>query len=115
MVKSIKAHQKLPLLALAASFLCLGLITLVSSPVRSPSLILLFFALVLVLLISGLFSLLGVRQPLSLRRRRLVVVGSIYITVLLMFKSANSLGLMDVLILLLASAGVIFYLNRRVQ
>lgn len=85
-----------------------------TSPVQDITLAIIFFIILLVFLISTGYWLFGLSgKSLGQNHRFLVVITSIFIVILLMFRSAQSLNLTDFLILILTAAGVIFYMDRR--
>lgn len=113
MVIHIKRHQKLPATTLAGSFLTLVFLAATTEAATNVTDIMLFFGLLLVLLISGGILISGVRAPTSAKKRQQIVTFSLLVLVAIMLRSAQSLGIVDGLILLLTTAGIIFYFGRK--
>lgn len=84
-----------------------------TTPAKDVVFIVIFFFLLLLFMISGLVILLGLRRPISASKKQKIIVFSIFAVISLMFISAQSLGVVDVLILGLTCAGLVFYMDRR--
>lgn len=114
LMKRSNPRLKLPAALSISSFFSLVLIMLLSDPVRSVSIALLFFAVLLVLVLS-LGHLLMALKPgrVSPKLRSTVTIAGVLLVVALMFRSAGSLNWVDILVLLLLSGGLIFYGGRR--
>lgn len=108
-----RPQVKLPAVIFAGSFLCLMCVALLFSAAGNVILIAIFFVLILSILISGGLTLGGLAGPVGPRSRQAIIVVSIFTVILLMFRSAHSLGVVDLLILVLTTAGISFYLRRR--
>ena len=90
------------------------LITTLSNPLDRIGLTIFFFGSLLIFLIS--FGHMFVRLQLGVvspkNRSRIVIISS-FLVVLLMFRSAQSLGWVDALVLILITVGLSFYSSRR--
>jgi len=105
---------KLSLLASVISFLALVLLVGLTSPVSNISLVLVFFAVLLLFLVSFGHLLIYLRKgQLGPKSRARIVIFSVFIVLLLMFSSSQSLNWVDGLILLLVLGGLLFYSSRR--
>jgi hypothetical protein len=107
-------NSKLPVVFVAGSFLTLMLIMLFTRPVDKLGLAFLFFGALLIFLIS--LGHLLVRLQLGSvngRNRSKIVIISASLVTLVMFRSAQSLGWADAVVLILISAGLVFYSARR--
>ncbi|HEY5549626.1 MAG TPA: hypothetical protein VIK37_00225 [Candidatus Saccharimonadales bacterium] len=94
----------------------LGLILLMgmTSPIKNISFALVFFVVLFLFLVSFGHLLIYLRKgqlgPKSLSR---IVIFSVFLVLLLMFSSSQSLNWVDGLILLLVLGGLLFYSSRR--
>jgi hypothetical protein len=113
-MKPRNPHLVLPAALSAGSFFILLLLCLLTDPVKNVSFALVFFAVLLVFLLSlghFLFTLKSGRVRPKARSR--IVIGSVLIVLVLMFRSAGSLNWVDILVLLLLCGGLLFYSGRR--
>lgn len=98
----------------AASFLAIWLIVLLTSPIKNIAFAVPFFAALFVFLVSVAHLFLYLRWgEVSPRARSRILIISIFIVLLTMFKSAQSLNWIDALILLLVLGGLLFYSSSR--
>lgn len=73
-----------------------------------------FFLFLLTFLISACYLVVALQKgKISAKGHYRIVVASLSIIILLMFRSSQSLSLVDALILVLAIGGIIFYADRR--
>jgi hypothetical protein len=97
-------------ISLLAILLLIGL----TSPVENISFALVFFAVLFVFLVSFGHLLIYIRKgQLGPKSRGRIVILSVFIVLLLMFSSSQSLNWVDGLILLLVLGGLLFYGSRR--
>lgn len=109
-----RRHLFLPAAISAGSFLCLALIALLTDPVTSVVYIILFFGALFIFLLSFGYLLVHLRKgAVSMRNRYRIFIFSVFLIVLLMFRSSQSLSVIDVLILILITLGMAFYSSRR--
>ncbi len=114
----MKLKQKpyfLPVLVSTGSFLCLMAVALLTSPLKDIAYTALFFVILFIFLVSFGYSLSYIRRgapPKSKNRSRIIII-SVFIVIALMFRSAQSLNLIDVLILILVVIGLLFYSSKR--
>jgi len=113
-VNKNRRHVLLPAALAAGSFLFLFLLMSLTSPVRNVAYGAVFFLGLMILLMSlGYLTLrLNGREVHAKNRYRIFTI-SIFIVVLVMFRSAQSLSLVDGLVLLFITAGMLFYISRR--
>ncbi|MEK7096275.1 MAG: hypothetical protein AAB896_03235 [Patescibacteria group bacterium] len=115
-MKHRNRHLVLPAVLSAGSFIGLILIMLLSDPVQNVSYALFFFTILLVFLLSlghlllGLFS-----RKISRKLRPKILIISVLLVIILMFRSAGSLNWVDILVMLLLSGGLLFYSGRRIH
>ena len=113
-MKHRNPHLVLPAALSAGSFFGLVLIMLLSDPVQNVSYALFFFAILLVLLLSLGHFLIALKPGIiSSKSRSTVVITSVLLVIILMFRSAGSLNWVDILVLLLLGGGLLFYSGRR--
>jgi hypothetical protein len=99
---------------MAGSFLCLLFTLLLSNPYKNLSYTIIFFMALLLFLISFGHLLVYIKSPnVSLKSRYRIYILSFFFVIMLMFRSAQSLNLTDLLILILISFGLIFYSSKR--
>lgn len=99
---------------LVGSFLCLVLCMLLTNPVSSLAILFLFFISLLIFLISFGYTLLFfLHGSVDFRSKNKVYIYSLILVAILMLRSANSLTIIDLLILLLICFGLVFYTLRR--
>ncbi len=113
-VKQNRRHARLPAALAAGSFLYLVLITTLTSPVKDITWAIAFFVGLGVFLASVGYSAVYL-QAGEMRpgyRFRITVI-TIFILVTLMFRSAQSLSWLDGLVLVIITAGLLFYSARR--
>jgi hypothetical protein len=109
-----KLKLKLSLIGSFISFLALFLLVSLTSPVENIGLVLIFFAVLLVFLVSLGHLLVYLRQDrLGPKTRSRIVIFSVFIVLLLMFGSSQSMSWVEGLILLLVFGGLLFYSSRR--
>ena len=90
-------------------------IVLLTSPIRNITFAVPFFMTSFIFLISlGHFLTYLRKGKVSRKSRSRILILSIFILLLLMFKSAGSLNLIDLIILILVVGGLLFYSSRRV-
>ena|SRR3990167_6911464 len=105
---------KLSLLFSVISLLAMALIFSLTTPVSNISFALVFFGVLLVFLISFGHLLIYLRKgELGPKSRGRIMIFSVFIVLLLMFSSSQSLNWIDGLILLLVLGGLLFYSSRR--
>ncbi|HEX5395409.1 MAG TPA: hypothetical protein VFW52_03620 [Candidatus Saccharimonadales bacterium] len=98
------------LISLAALVLLVGL----TSPVENISFALVFFAVAFWFFVSLGHLLIYLRRgQLGPKSRGRIVIVSVFLVLLMMFSSSQSLNWVDGLILLLVLAGLLFYSSRR--
>jgi succinate dehydrogenase/fumarate reductase cytochrome b subunit len=113
-MKHRNSQLVLPAALSAGSFFGLVLIMFLSDPVQNVSYALLFFAILLLLLL-GLGHFLMALKPgkTSPKSRSRIFIVSALVVIVLMFRSAGSLNLTDILVMLLLGGGLLFYSGRR--
>ncbi len=113
-MKARNPHLLLPAFLSTGSFFGLLLIMLLSDPVQNVSYALFFFAILLVLLLSLGRLLIGLNSSkISRRSRSKILIISVLLVMILMFRSAGSLNWVDILVILLLGGGLLFYSGRR--
>jgi phosphatidylglycerophosphate synthase len=109
-------HVRLPAASAAGSFLCLFLIMLLTSPVKNIAWAVVFFLTLEVFMVSigywAVYLQAGVMRPVYRQR---IIISSLFILVLLMFRSAQSLSWVDGLALVIITVGTLFYSSRRAR
>ena len=113
-MKSRNRYFLLPAILFAGSFLTLAAVMLLSNPLDNLSYAILFFAVLLILLLSLghlLLALSGRRAGRKARSR--IVIISVLVVILLMFRSAGSLNWIDLVVVALLGLGLLFYSGRR--
>jgi FtsH-binding integral membrane protein len=113
-VKLSHHRPRLPAIITAGSFLCLLLIVLLTSPVKDIAWAMAFFVSLLVFLLSVGYTVVYL-QAGQMRRvyRYRIIIASLFIVIVLMFRSAQSLSWIDGLVLLIITTGLLFYSGRR--
>lgn len=87
---------------------------LATNPVDKISYAMFFFLLLLVFLVSGGHLLLGrFKGEVRPRDRYRLFIICIFLVILLMFRSAQSLGWLDGIVLAVVTAGLLFYSGRQ--
>ena len=87
---------------------------LLTNPVRNVSYAIFFFVILLVLLLSLGHLLMGLSLgKISRKTRSKILIISILLVIILMFRSAGSLNWVDILVMLLLGGGLLFYSGRR--
>jgi len=105
---------KLSLFLSVISFSAIILLMGLTSPVRNISFALVFFAILFVFLVNFGHLLIYLRKgQLGPKSRSRIVILSVFVVLLLMFSSSQSLNWVDGLILLLVLGGLLFYSSRR--
>lgn len=108
--RKVKASLFFTLASFLAIFLFIGL----TSPVNKIGYALVFFGLLFIFLVSlGHFYIYLTRGQLGPRSRGRIVIFSVFVVLILMFSSSQSLNWVDGLILVLVLAGLLFYSSRR--
>jgi hypothetical protein len=105
---------KLPALIFAGSFLCLLAITMTKNPTQSVGIVMVVFLLLMVIIFCLGYILLILRAG-SVGRRGLqkLAIFSIGLIFALMLKSADSLNVIDAIVLFMITIGLLFYSGRR--
>jgi hypothetical protein len=99
---------------MAGSFLCLLLTLLLTNPLQNLVYIIVFFVALFIFLISFGHLLIYIRtNNISTKSRYRVFIFSFLFVAILMFRSAQSLNLSDLFILVLICFGLIFYSSKR--
>jgi hypothetical protein len=114
----IKNRQRtlLPAIFLVGSFLCLLATILFTNPLNNLSYTIIFFMSLLIFLISISHIILYLSyEEIPLSSKYKIYTFSFIIVITLMLGSAQSLNLIDFIILLLISWGMVFYISRRVS
>lgn len=97
-----------------ASFVALAILMTATSPINNVIYAAFFFGLALVFLVSfGHFMVRLQTGDVSPKNRYRIVVISVILLILLMFRSAQSLSWVDGVILVLISFGLVFYISKR--
>jgi len=103
-----------PAAFLGASVLALFLLMLLTSPVNKIGYAVVFFAIILMTLVSLGYLIVGIwGSKVGAKNRYRILVISLFIVICLMFRSAQSLNWIDALIVLLVTFGLLFYGGRR--
>jgi hypothetical protein len=111
-----RQHLFLPAVFSALSFLGLMLCTLLTDPLNNIAYIAIFFILLFIFFISVGHLIVNLRSgQVSTRGKYRIFVLSTLAIIVLMFLSAQSLSLVDFLILILIAFGLLFYGARRVS
>jgi amino acid permease len=113
MVK-LNSKYRLPFWTAITSFAGLAVLMLSTNPIDKIIYAVFFFGLALIFMISlgHLLVRLQMRTVTPKNRYRIIVISLIILT-LLMFRSAQSLNWVDAVILVLISFGLVFYISRR--
>lgn len=107
-------QQKALRLLASASLISIIVLVSVTSPADKIGYTMIFFLLMLVFLISAGYLLIGrLRGSVSPKNRYRLFIVCISVVILLMFRSAQSLGWIDGLVLALVAGGLLFYSSRR--
>jgi energy-converting hydrogenase Eha subunit C len=110
----LPARIKLPFAIFMGSLIFICLLVLLSNPLSNIILVSLFFLGFYVFLNSlGFLLLAAQKQDLTPKNKRNIILLSTFVVVLLMFRSAKALSLLDSLLLLVFCGGLFFYLSRR--
>jgi hypothetical protein len=113
MIKN-KHRFLLPAAISAGSFFCLLLTLLMTSPLQNLGYIILLFGSLFIFLISFGYLLAFIKSdPISARTRYRIIIFSFLFVAILMFRSAQSLNLSDLFILVLICFGLVFYTAKR--
>ncbi len=108
------APSNLPAAAAAGSFLGIIILVAASNPVDKISYAMIFFLLLFIFLVAtGHLIIARVRGQVTARNRYKILIISIFLVVLLMFRSSQSLGWLESLVLLAVMGGLLFYSGRR--
>ena len=116
-IMSVNIRQpkvKLPVAVSIGSLIIIISLTLLTDPIGSILWAALFFVALFILLIS-LAATLAILQigEISPTMRKRIILGSGILSICLMLRSAGSLNLVDVLVLILIFSGSVFYFSRR--
>ncbi|HLA49455.1 MAG TPA: hypothetical protein VJY84_02840 [Candidatus Saccharimonadales bacterium] len=113
-MKTHNRHFLLPAVLFVGSFLTLVAVMLLSNPLDNVSYAILFFAILLILLFSLGHLLVGLsgRRAGRKARSRIVII-SVLVVILLMFRSTGSLNWIDLVVVALLGLGLLFYSGRR--
>ncbi|MDO8591486.1 MAG: hypothetical protein Q7R60_00985 [bacterium] len=113
-MKHRNSHLLLPAVLSAGSFFGLVLLVLLSDPVQNVSYALIFFATLLIFLLSlGRFLIALKPGRISPKSHSRVAITSVLLVIVVMFRSAGSLNWVDILVILLLCGGLFFYSGRR--
>lgn len=116
MVSVIKrfAPSLMPAALAAGSFVVLLLLMALTNPADKIAYAMFFFLFLLIFLTSGGYWLTQhTRGGVSYKARYRIFVLSLLVTVLLMFRSAQSLGWLEIIVLIALTSGLLFYGGRR--
>jgi uncharacterized membrane protein len=104
----------IPATFMAGSFLFLLLTLLLTNPLQNLDFIIVFFVALFILLISFGYLLIYLKsnQVSAKSRYRIFIISFLFVAIL-MFRSAQSLSLSDLFILVLICFGLIFYSSKR--
>lgn len=95
-------------------FVAILLVVLLTNPIEKIGYAIVFFAALLALLLSLGHLLTYIRKgQLGPKSRSRIVIVSLFLMLLVMFRSAQSLNWIDALILILVVGGLLFYSSRR--
>jgi hypothetical protein len=110
----LRPKVKLPFAIFSGSLIFICLLILLTNPMSNIIFVSVFFLALYVFLNSLGFLVLAIQnQDFTPKNRQNIILLSTFIVVLLMFRSAKALSLLDGLLLLIFSAGLFFYLSRR--
>lgn len=113
-MKSRNRHFLLPATLVVGSFLFLLLIMFLTDPIKNVSYAILFFAFLLILLLSlGHMTAYLWAGRLSPKTRYRILIISVLLVVIAMFRSIGALNWIDLLVMTLLSSGLLFYSGRR--
>jgi hypothetical protein len=113
-VNILPPKVKLPFAIFLGSLIFISLLVMLTNPLNNIIFVSLFFLLAYILLNSvGFLALSLQKKEINNRLRTRLVLSSTFILILLMFRSAKALSLLDGLLLVFFSAGIFFYLSRR--
>ncbi|MEX1995655.1 MAG: hypothetical protein WD887_02675 [Candidatus Saccharimonadales bacterium] len=113
-VNNSKHALRLPASVSAGSFLVLLLLMVLTSPIKNIAYAVLFFGTLLVFLLSSLALLIRFQiGSLSRLNRYRIIILSVAILIMIMFRSAQSLNWVDGFVLVIATVGLLFYVGRR--
>jgi hypothetical protein len=105
---------KLPFAIFLGSLIFIILLVTLTNPLNNIIFVSLFFLSLYIFLNSAGFLIAGIqKQEIGPRAKSRIILISTFIVILLMFRSAKALSLLDGLLLLVFSAGLFFYLSRR--
>jgi hypothetical protein len=107
---------KLPAIIMAGSFLVMLLLGLLTSPIDKVGYAIVFFAGLLGFLISLGYLIIRLQLGgVSKKNRSQIIIVSIFLVIISMFRSAHSLDWVDGLVLLGITSGLLFYSGSRVS
>ena len=113
-VEDRRASLKLPAALAAGSFFILLILLFFTSPIDKVGISILFFAALFLLLNSVGYLLVGLQAGrVNAKSRSRIVISSVFLLIILMFRSAGSLGLVDAIVLIAITTGLLFYSSRR--
>lgn len=107
--------KRLPAIFAAGSLFCIIALSALTNPVSNVALAMIFFLALMILLVSaGFLTVLLHKATVSAKNRYNIFIVSLFVTLLLMFRSAGALGWLDGIALSLIALGLLFYGSRRV-
>lgn len=110
----LNSPKKLSAISMAGSFFCIILLILFTNPLLNIAYAMFFFLALSIWLISiSFYIVFVVKGNISPRMRTKILILAIFLTVLLMFRSAGALGVIDAIVLCAVAAGALFYFGRR--
>jgi hypothetical protein len=110
----LRRANLLPSILALCSFVVLLVCVLFTTPVKNISYVAVFFVSLLTFLMSFLYLAVRFRAgSVSPKSRYKIFSLSIFLVILIMFRSAQSLSLIDILILILITSGLFFYISKR--
>jgi uncharacterized membrane protein YbaN (DUF454 family) len=112
-MNNIREKAKWPAIATLASLIFLLVFVATTNPLNNVSYIIIFFVGLLAFLLSFGSFVVSVQPGPAGRNRYKVMILSLFIIILLMFRSSQSLSLVDGLVLVLIIFGLWFYIDRR--
>lgn len=106
----------IPALISAGSLCFLAGLTLFTSPYENITYVIIFLAATAIFLPSTLFLILKIRRgQVGHKAKYRIFILTIFILLVLMFRSSRSLNLTDLLIIIAVIGGMLFYSGRRLE